>query len=156
MKFKKRTIILFLTVTLLLICFTSIIHAQNGKAAIDEIGGWVAINGYNSNYSLLDARGTGVPFPMIAEQGGKTTKPSPLMRDKLLQIRDLFVSAYPKPLGHSMLYDLKLSRQKSENDPLGMYLTINGHGLEYDGKGGLKKNQHRRISRRHKVCGRSA
>ncbi len=117
-------------------------NAQPPKGnAVNETGAWVCINGYDSETILYDPFGPGKPFPLIAEIGGKTTKPSEKLKEKLLALRKMFMDAYPKPLGHSILYSIdKLTKQEKENAKANaLYFSIGNSGLKYDGKGGYQK-----------------
>jgi hypothetical protein len=109
--------------------------------AVNETGAWVCINGYDSENILYEPFGPGKPYPVIAEVGGKTTKPNEKLKEKLLVLRKLFMDAYPKPQGYSALYSLsKLTKQEDENaKPNQIYFVVNGFGLKYDGKGGYQK-----------------
>lgn len=131
------------TILLSVLCaFVVSLKAQPPKGnAVNETGTWVCINGYDSENILYDPFGSGKPFPMIAEIGGKTTKPSEKLKEKLLALRKIFMDAYPKPQGYSVLYSIdKLTKQEKENAKANtLYFTIGGFGLKYDGKGGYQK-----------------
>jgi hypothetical protein len=109
--------------------------------AVNETGAWVCINGYDSENTLYDPFGPGKLYPLIAEIGGKTTKPSEKLKEKLLALRKIFMDAYPKPQGYSVLYSIgKLTKQEKENAKANtLYFTLGGSGLKYDGKGGYQK-----------------
>jgi hypothetical protein len=62
--------------------------------------------------------------------------PTVILKEKITDNRNIFKAAYPTKKC-SMLYSLKGSKHKRNNDPRFIMLSVDAHGIEHHGKGGL-------------------
>jgi hypothetical protein len=120
-------------------CLVTNAQQLKGTAALDKTGGWIFNDWGNSNNVFYNPMGPGDNnFPKITFFGATgNMMPTGVLKEKITAIRDIFKAAYPNPQGCSMLYSLKAAKEKTNNDPRFIMLSIDAHGIEHDGKGGL-------------------
>ncbi len=131
---------------ILLLCvlntFVVNVFAQiKGTPALDKTGGWIFRDWGNSNNVFYNAMGPGDNnFPKITFFGATgNMMPTGVLKEKITAIRDVFKTAYPNPQGCSMLYKLSADKDKSNSNPRFIVFSIDAHGIEHDGNGGLSK-----------------
>ncbi len=121
----------------------AIANAQpaKGTPTLDKTGGWIFVDWGNSNNILYNPLGPGDKnFPKITFFGATGSMiPDAPLKEKLTQLRDIFKEAYPNPQGHSILYKLSASKEKIPANPRFITLSMDAHGIENDGKGGLNQ-----------------
>jgi hypothetical protein len=137
-KLKK---ILILIIICTFNCLVVNLNAQQpkGTPALDKTGGWIFNDWGNSNNVFYNPMGPGDNnFPKITFWGATgNMMPTGVLKEKITAIRDVFKAAYPNPQGCSMLYSLKAAKEKINSSPRFIMLSIDAHGIEHDGKGGL-------------------
>ena len=129
-------------IILSVLCFfikNAFAQAPKGTAALDKTGGWIFYDWSNSNKIMYNPLGSDDGFPKIVYFASSTPYSiTPTLKEKLIQLKDIVKTAYPKPQGFSFLYKIDaIAKERKYDEPRSIVFACDPHGIENDGKGGL-------------------
>jgi hypothetical protein len=131
---------------IILICITFIFGIGNtfaqpakGMPALDKTGSRLFFDSRNSGFRTFNPLGQGDKnFPVMTTTVAEHLMPNTVLSQKLTKLRDIFQASYPNSQGHSIIYRIRANKDKFFDNPRVLQFSMDPHGPENDGKGGLE------------------